>query len=263
MYKTLSILVVALLAFTACRTTSFSTKVVENPAAEGFNAQGSDAKAIQIADEVMNAIGGRAAWDATRYFKWNFFGRRRLLWDKWTGDVRIEWLAIDQKTITNLHRKDGKVWKNGAVATHPDTIAKYLDLANRVWVNDSYWLAMPFKMKDSGVTLKYLGEGKTADGAAADLLQLTFDSVGFTPQNKYNVWVDKTSRLVTQWAYFRTAADEQENIRSPWRDYRRYGNILLSGDRGEGRQLNEIAVLKKVPKTAFTDFEGLKWEELK
>ncbi|MEJ2086172.1 MAG: hypothetical protein P8Y44_10915, partial [Acidobacteriota bacterium] len=49
----------------------------ENPPAPGFNAEASDDEAIVIADQVMEALGGRKAWDDTRYLTWNFFGRRR------------------------------------------------------------------------------------------------------------------------------------------------------------------------------------------
>ena len=51
-----------------------------NPAAEGFDAAGSDAKAITVADEVMEKMGGRANWDNTRYVTWKFFGRRMHVW---------------------------------------------------------------------------------------------------------------------------------------------------------------------------------------
>ena len=37
-----------------------------NPPAEGFNAAGSDAKAMELADRTMDAMGGRAAWDSVR-----------------------------------------------------------------------------------------------------------------------------------------------------------------------------------------------------
>ena len=61
-----------------------------NPAAEGFDMAGSDKEAIAIADEVMEAMGGRKAYDNTRFISWNFFGARKHIWDKQTGDVRIE-----------------------------------------------------------------------------------------------------------------------------------------------------------------------------
>ena len=64
------------------RNENSETKEV-NPAAEGFNQTNSDAQAIAIADEVMLAMGGREAWDNTRYLCWKFFGRDELIWDKW------------------------------------------------------------------------------------------------------------------------------------------------------------------------------------
>ena len=56
--------------------------VLGNPPAEGFNAAASDDKAIALADQVMEKMGGRKNWDNTRYLHWNFFGRRTLLWIK-------------------------------------------------------------------------------------------------------------------------------------------------------------------------------------
>ncbi|MHC4769928.1 MAG: hypothetical protein ACYTEI_14630, partial [Planctomycetota bacterium] len=61
-----------------------------NPPAPGFDAEGSDPEAIWIADAVMARMGGRRAWDRTRYVTWSFFDRRRHVWDKHAGRVRVE-----------------------------------------------------------------------------------------------------------------------------------------------------------------------------
>lgn len=226
---------------------------VANPPAPGFNTAGSDAQAIAIADEVMLAMGGRPAWDDTKLLAWDFFGARKLLWNKRTGDVRIENNKDDLKIIMNIFSKEGRVYKNGAEFTNPDSVLYYLERGERIWINDSYWLVMPYKLKDSGVTLKYLREDTTALGATADVLRLSFDGVGVTPENAYDVYVDKYSRLVTQWAYFKEEGQEEPNFVTPWGEYTRHGQILLSGDRGE-RDLTEIRVLEEVPETAFTSF---------
>lgn len=222
-----------------------------NPPASGFNKADSDLKAVSIADEVMHAMGGRRAWDETRCISWNFFGRRTLLWDKQAGLCRIEWLNRPLKIIVNTNDGSGKVLLDSVEQTHPDSLAKYLDMGKKVWINDSYWLLMPFKLKDDGVTLKYAGEGKTEEGADADVLELTFSGVGVTPDNRYNVWVDKKSRLVTQWAYYEKYSDEQPKIINPWGDYQRYGKILLAGSRGERGVMTPIQVLDTVPAGAF------------
>ena len=135
--------------------------------------------------------------------------------------------------------------------TQPDSLTKYLDMGKKVWINDSYWLLMPFKLKDSGVTLKYAGNGKTEKGEEADVLQLTFAGVGVTPDNMYNVWVDKKSRLVTQWAYYEQSTDQQPKIINPWDDYRQYGKILIAGSRGERGPMTPIQVSDTVPTGIF------------
>ncbi len=240
------------LLFATCKS---AVSVSENPPAEGFDLSHSDPKAIVLADKVMQAMGGRAAWDQTRVIQWTFFGRRTLTWDKWTGDVRIEWLKRPLKILVNVNSGQGKVQIDGVEQTHPDSLSKYLDLGKKVWINDSYWLVMPFKLKDSGVTLKYLGATKTAEGKPAELLQMTFKGVGVTPDNKYHVWVDRQSKLVTYWAYFENFTDDKPEITNPWSDYRPYGNILLSGDRGKDRgTMTPIQVWDVPPPGIFDKF---------
>jgi len=226
-----------------------------NPAAKGFNAADSDARAITIADSVMLAMGGRKAWDATRCLQWNFFGRRTLLWDKFTGQVRIEIPADTAVYIVNTRNLSGMASEGGRAVEHPDTLRARLQRANSIWINDSYWLVMPFKLKDSGLTLKYLGQDTTQAGRPAWVLQLTFEDVGDTPQNKYHVYVDTATYLVRQWAYFPDAGDAEPGFIGSWDDYRKYGQILLSGKRGD-RELSDIAVLDKAPEGAFSSLEN-------
>lgn len=255
----------ALFVITGCQSGEKKTAVTEqkntegmaaqiNPAVQGFDKQNSDSTAIAIADEVMQAMGGRNNWDNTRYLAWNFFGARHLIWDKQTGDVRIRSLNDDMEIIVNIHAMEGKVKKNGQELTHPDSVKKYLEIGRNIWRNDSYWLIMPFKLKDQGVTLTYAGPGTTNSGEEADILELKFKNVGHTPENKYHVWVDKEDHLVKQWAYFKNAAQDSANFTLPWQDYKRYGDILLSGDRGE-RKITEIKVLNSLPEKVFTTFE--------
>jgi hypothetical protein len=224
----------------------------QNPAAVGFDKANSDTKAIFIADQVMKAMGGRKAWDKSRYFVWNFFDVRKHIWDKWTGNVRIEGIKDKSVALININNHTGKIFRNGAIVTNADTLAKFIKQAKNQWINDSYWLVMPFKLKDSGVTLKYLGEDKTQKLEDAYLLSLSFKEVGVTPQNKYHIWVTKSDNLIKQWAYFQKSENEKPNFTLPWINYQRMGKILLSGDRGE-RKLLDIKVLKKVDPKVFTD----------
>ncbi len=224
-----------------------------NPPAEGFDLVASDPAAIKLADQVMQAMGGRKAWDKTHIIAWTFFGNRHLIWDKWTGNVRVDNLKNDQTVILNVNNDQGKVFRNGKEETNADSVSKYVKAAKGAWINDSYWLVMPFKLKDSGVTLKYLGEEPTQDNKAAEVIQLTFKGVGNTPDNKYKVWVDKTSHLVSQWAYYAKFTDEKPGFTLPWTDYIKHGEILLSGKRGP-RELTDIRVFTGLPGEVFNTF---------
>ena len=82
--------------------------------------EASDPKAIEIADKVMEAMGGKKAWDETRHITWNFFGTRVLTWDKWTGNVRIDFLRDKSVILMNINTDTGKVFKWGAEQTAAD-----------------------------------------------------------------------------------------------------------------------------------------------
>lgn len=225
-----------------------------NPPAEGFNIALSDPAAIELADSVMHAQGGRAAWDQTRFISWNFFGRRNLIWDKQEARVRIESLADSTIYLLNMKTGTGRVRVKNTELTEADTLGKMLKRAERIWINDSYWLVMPFKLKDSGVTLKYLGEDTLQTGGFCNVLQLTFENVGSTPENKYHIYVDRKDNLVKQWAYFEKATQDTASAIWPFDNYKQYGKILLSADRSDGKGPREVSVRDALPDALFTEF---------
>lgn len=236
-----------------------------NPPAPGFRASESDAEAIEIADRVMTRMGGRAAWDATRFVTWKFFGSRFHVWDRHSGDIRVE--GTDRETnepyliLMNLHSKEGRAWVSGEEVVDPADLAALLERGESAWINDSYWMFMPYKLKDSGVALKSLGDRPLLDGRPAQVLELTFQEVGRTPDNRYEVYVARDSGLVEQWDFFTTATDETPRFQVPWRNWRRHGSILLSNDRGRG-QHTDIGVYDSMPASVFTSPEPVDLEKL-
>ena len=226
----------------------------ENPPMEGFNGEASDAKAIEIADAVMRSMGGRANWDQTRYLSWGF-GRDDQVWDKWAGRFRFQRDSLI--VLMNINTREGRAWENGQEITDPAALEERLTSAYRNWVNSSYWLIMPYKLKDSGVTLHYQGEGTMEDGRAAEIIGLTFENVGFTPQNRYDVYVDKETMLVGQWSYYRNASDAEPQFTRPWKNWQKHGAVMLSDHRGEGRNgpfiLPHVGVYDTLPASVFED----------
>jgi len=201
----------------------------------------------------MDAMGGWENWDKTRCVTWKFFGRRMHVWDKWTGNLRYE--QGELTVLMNINTKEGKVYHKGVVESQPDSIDKYLKRGYRSWINDSYWLVMPYKLKDSGVTLKY-GEGELMDGRPTHVLTLTFEGVGVTPQNMYHVYVDKETNMVAEWAFFGKAEDPEPRFRSPWENWTKHGKIMIAdghgtGRGGEPRKHTDIAVFDSLPASVF------------
>lgn len=212
----------------------------------------SDPKAIAIADEVMEAMGGEENWNKTRYLQWNFFGRRLWYWDKHTGDIRCEIDGNGVRIAMNINDKTGNVFAHDMVQSHPDSLDKFLNMGYRMWINDSYWLVMPFKLKDPGTTIKYQGQKSSTDTTLCDVLELTFTDVGVTPDNKYLIYVDPVSHRVVQWDYFREYSDTEPRMSTPWTGYQKYDEILLSDGRGK-RGLSDIHVYKRLPRKLFSD----------
>ena len=149
-----------------------------------------DAKAEKIARTMMNAMGGERAWYAAHFvrfeFKVNVGGKmeedRSHLWDKMTGRYRLEEKTKDGKlrvVLFNINDRHGETYVDGKKVQGTAGTKAVRD-AYEAFINDMYWLAMPWKWLDAGVHLKYTGP-KTRGSESGDVVRLTFDHVGLTP----------------------------------------------------------------------------------
>ncbi|NJO86550.1 MAG: hypothetical protein HC821_00185 [Lewinella sp.] len=229
-----------------------------NPAATGFNVVGSDARALAIADSIVLAHGGRRVYDQTRFFHWNFFGLRTLTWDKREHRVRIDFPAKETVYLLDsyLSPPSGRVKIKGQEITQPDSLKKYLAEGRSIWINDSYWLVHHFKLKDSGVTLKYAA-AVAADpllGRPSYILDQTFAAVGDTPQNRYRLYIDQQNFRINTWQFFRNIADKEPEIQTIWAGYANYNGLLLSTDRGLKFQFSDVSVPAVVEDEVFVNF---------
>lgn len=186
-----------------------------------------------IVEKMQVAMGGVTNYNNTKFIQWDF-GKRKLFWNKWTGDVRVENPDANQTILVNINTLKGKVYENGVLVEDDVKSNKLLQQAKNWWINDSYWLVMPWKLQDPGVKLQYVKTEQLPDGNTADVLQMTFSAVGVTPDNKYYVYVDKKEHLVKQWSYFKSFNDPEPKFTLAWDNYQKSGNILLSFDRSKG-----------------------------
>jgi hypothetical protein len=195
-----------------------------------ISAQTKDKKANAIVKEMVVAMGGEKNYNATRFIQWDFVNRK-LSWDKWTGDVRVENPSANQVVLVNINTMKGKVYENGVQLTDEKKVNALLEKGKNWWINDAYWLVMPWKLQDPGVTLSYVKTDTMPNGKAADVLQLTFDGVGVTPENKYWLYVGQDDHLIQQWAYYQNFNDAEPKFLKPWNNYQKMGTIMLSFDR--------------------------------
>lgn len=226
-----------------------------------FAAGESDAKAVELAKKSEAAMGGRAAYDAQRYVSWGFFDRRLHLWDKHENRYRMQTVEEDMLVLLDLDTKEGSVYRNGELVPAGEESDKFLKDAYEIWINDSYWLVMPWKLRDPGVHLAYTREDKTEDGREAHVLTMTFQEVGVTPENKYEVFIDKESHLVTQWSFFPTAADTEPRFVLPWANWKDYGNVKYADSRGK-HSMAPVGVYDKVDDSLFESNNPAELKEL-
>ncbi|MEA2690701.1 MAG: hypothetical protein QOJ16_88 [Acidobacteriota bacterium] len=231
----------------------------QNPPAPSTAAD-TDAKADQVAAQALDAMGGKQAWDNTHYLHWTFAGRRTHTWDKWSGQHRVEGEDKEHHkyvVIENLNTHDGKAWLDGKPVSG-DAVKPMLENAYGAWVNDSYWLIMPYKLKDPGVHLTYAGE-ETLAGKPYDKLHLSFGKVGLTPGDEYWAWFDKSTHLMDRWAFHLESMKADEPA-SPWdwTGWQRYGKVMLAPHRtqvsgGDRKlELGDIAISDSVPASTWT-----------
>ncbi|HVA00835.1 MAG TPA: hypothetical protein VMV34_04175 [Terriglobia bacterium] len=228
------------------------------------NAEGKrDAKAVEIAQAMMQAMGGAQGWDSVHFVRFDFkviasgkvVVNRHHLWDKNTGRYRLETKTKDGReevVLFNAGTKEGRVYIGGKQVEGAEA-AEALKDAYAAYINDMYWLAEPWKWLDSGVNLKYAGARKRGQ-ETYDVVQLTFGHVGLTPGDEYWAYVSRKSHLMAHWEY-----RLQSGQKGSWDwEYGDYGGIKLaknhvSTDKKTEINMGDVQVLSTVDDAFFTD----------
>ncbi len=209
-----------------------------------FNVAESDPAAVELADSVMLLAGGHENWSKMKFISWTT-PERKLVWDTQRGKLRMESLTEDAIYLVDLNNGQGRVQQKGEEITDPSELKKMLAKARFTWVNDIYALAMPFRLKDAGATLKYMGED-SLKGGLFNVLQLTLANDG-TSQDKYKVYVDIKTKTIRYWAYFADMNQDTASFIRTWSSDK-YGDVMLSAGSG-GLSLDE-----NLPEKTFTEF---------
>lgn len=165
-----------------------------------------DAGAQRLAEETMKASGSDH-WPSIKRIVFTFNvvqdGKSLLTarhdWDLTRSTDTVQWM--DKKVTVDV--------------SHPPADGDGKDAYQR-WTNDTYWLLMPLKLKDGGVTLT---------SPEPDTLHLSFRGVGLTPGDQYNVYVNSKTHLPEKWDYLPASG---KKISGTWEDYKTSGGLTLS-----------------------------------
>lgn len=231
--------------------------------------------AERMVAQVEKSMGGAKNWDHVRYLRFDWVverdgaevARARHLWDRKQNRYRVEWKTREGQQVLAIFdtmTRAGRVWVDGVEAQGADA-APHLERAYGRFINDTYWLIMPWKMRDPGVHVEEAGE-QTLDGKSYDVLHIHFDQVGLTPGDQYWAFVDRTTGRMDRWAYFLQSDSEKgepsldKATMWVWSDWQPAGPVMLSRDRrmvgGEGARRIHFPVVvtpTKLDEKVFTD----------
>lgn len=176
-----------------------------------------DPQAVAVARRVMSAMGGEERWAAARLLRFDFTSEREgkpgtvhsHWWDRQTGAYRVEGSDRDgrpYRVLLDLGTRQGRAWRSG-VELSGEELAQALEMGYGRFVNDTYWLLMPWKWLDPGVDLAYAGR-QAVDGSEYEVVTLSFGSgVGLTSNDRYTAYVSPSTWRMERWAY--VLQDEQ------------------------------------------------------
>lgn len=146
--------------------------VMDEPVPEGTSGN----EAEQLADEVLFTVNKRG-YDSLKYIGFTFAGVHHYQWNKEDNTVQVKW--NDQDVFLNL---------NNEMQSY-----NLLELkAYEYFINDSFWLVAPFKIRDPGVVRSVV------DLEEERGLLLTYTSGGVTPGDSY-LWIIDSRGFPSAW----------------------------------------------------------------
>ena len=136
-------------------------------------------QADALAQKMLKSI-NEEAFKKTRYLEWTFRnGAHTYKWDKTLGKVKVSW---DDITVNLLLKNPKKsyVFQKAIIVENNKQRKKAIEKSIKLFNNDSFWLAAPFKVFDKGVERSIV---KLDDGTNG--LLVTYTSGGSTPGDSY------------------------------------------------------------------------------
>ncbi len=215
-----------------------------------FDPAGSEPRAVEIADQVLAALGGQAAWDQAKEISWTqgivvdgkLVDHTFHAWDRWNGRHHMTRLdprngqrgiimhdLFEELKFAYVHGEGGRAKQMKDITE--DMAAE----GTKRLALDGYRLLLPFKLKDPGVHLKF-SEERPADGVTEadapmklDVIQITFDpGVGPAAGDVWYLVVDKETHMPVQVEHVPTGRSDQERSATKLEDFVESGGLKFA-----------------------------------
>jgi len=166
-------------------------------------------KVQEVVEKIWANMGGMDNYRAAQQLSFTFVSKiedqiktkREHLWDKSSGNYVLTVFDLDTNDIYNVYfnvnTRWGTSYKNG-IAVSAEENKKLLEQAYHAFINDTYWLLVPAKLRDPGVHIQL--EKQMSAVAGKTVIRLSFDNVGLTPGDQYWLFVDDSGQIV-RWTF--------------------------------------------------------------
>ena len=245
--KSLSLVLVTVTACGAARTVAATAP--GSPTA--FDAARSDPKAIAVADQVLAAVGGEAAWAKVKQLRWaqKFLDKDNVVleaeqaWDRWEGRHHLDARAGGSHFMTMYELWGDRA--NAYLADKDDDLRlvsgdqkkKLLGEAKKRWLDDAYSLTMKYEV----VKVTFAAKAGPRDG------------------DVYRVYVDKETHLIDSTEYLapgKPQGDTDPAVAYKWGDWVDAGGLKFATTRQnmgypEKVVYSDVKVAEKVDEELF------------
>jgi len=227
-----------------------------------FDPAQSDGKAVVIADEVLETIGG-AAFHKVRYLKFRYtkvhgtevVEERIHIWDRQSKRSHLETFTTRTRkpvvVILDHATRQGQATLEGQEVTGENGDKIVAD-ALKYFNEDELWLITPFRLKEPGAKLRYEGE-KPAGDVVYDQITAAFED---SPDVKFRFYVNRATKLIENVAFVPKGKNVTP-VAFDWSEWTTVSGMKFSLRKSQpGGEvqiaLDGIEVFSELPETIFT-----------
>lgn len=167
-------------------------------------------QARRMAAQVLREMGGQNALRDIRFLQFDYIDertgsepiRRTHLWDRQTGDYRLEWRdgSMPYLVLFNVKTRQGRAWKRLRPAEGEEA-EELLRLAYTAYRNDTFWLLSVEHLADPDVRLADDGDNLVQGRLCPTLEMWLKDAGGPSPHGRYLYYIDNRTEQPFVWAF--------------------------------------------------------------